>query len=188
MKEITVKLNASGIKEMQNAINEYIESLPERIKLFTDKLMEIGIEVAEMESQGDSHHFDGMVAFRYTNEQTVNGSKGEFIGENDDIGGLHTTWYTSDGALQTDVISPILMLEFGSAGRAIMGHNGIGGQGSFAKTGTHVNDLDWWYVESFDSNNKPIYHRATAEEAHEPMYKALLVMRESILEVAKEVF
>lgn len=174
-------LSVSGIEKLQKELRNYQNKiLPRKTNEFLEALGEIGIRVAKDEAYGDSHKFYQMVAF----EKKVDNMTLVLIGRNDNVSGLHTEWYDSDGNYHDETISPIFALEWGTAAEAIGGY-----QGSFAVTGNHVNDSFWYYYEGIDENGNPINpHFATAEEANEPMYNAFLEMKKEIISTARKVF
>lgn len=172
MNEITIL----GMKATINKIEKYKITLEKKTKKMLTKLASLGITVAQAEAKNDSHHFDKMVVFK----KEWNGGYLYLIGRNKGLRGLHTEWYDAEGNYHTETISPILALEYGTAGKAIKGH-----KGSAAVTRNHVDDKAWYYYEG-PNRTKP--HKATAEEAHEPMYKAFLIMKKQIQLAASEVF
>lgn len=180
-RKISISLTDRGsIKDAIKQIKDYEKDLEDKTKLFLEKLADKGILVAELSAMGDSHKFSEMVKF----EKEWQGQKLCLIGRNDDLSGLRTKWYDADGKYHNDIISPILMLEYGSAGLALNGHGG-----EYAKTGNHVNDTSWYFYEEKDKNGNPIKpHYATAEEAHAPMLKAWEHMLFEIKATAKEVW
>lgn len=179
--KFTTDLSTKGIENLQKQLNDYLEKdLKRRTQIFIERLADIGIRVAIQSAEGDSHHFDEMVTF----EKEVGSMKVVLVGRNDNISGLHTTWYDGEGNFHDETISPILALEWGTAGLAIKGH-----QGSFAVTGNHTSDTSWYYYENVDGNGNPIdKHYATAEEAHEPMFNAYMEMKNQINDIARKVF
>jgi hypothetical protein len=174
-------LSTNGIEELQKQLNNYVKNdLIRRTQIFIERLADIGIYIAVKSAEGDSHHFDEMVTF----EKKIGNMKVVIVGRNDDLSGLHTTWYDGEGNFHDETISPILALEYGTAGLAIKGH-----QGSFAVTGNHVSDTEWYYYEDVDGEGRPINpHYATAEEAHEPMFNAYMEMKNQIKDIARKVF
>lgn len=82
------------------------------------------------------------------------------------------------------VLSPILLLEFGSGSNAENKSDTPGvGQGTFPGQ-THAFDKGgWWYKDMNDE-----WHHSTGVSPKMPMYFAGKEMREKILTVAKEVF
>jgi len=111
-RKISISLTDRGsIKDAIKQIKDYEKDLKEKTKLFLEKLADKGILVAELSAMGDSHKFSEMVKF----EKEWQGQKLCLIGRNDDLSGLRTEWYDADGNYHNDIISPILMLEYGSA-------------------------------------------------------------------------
>ena len=178
--KFTSILSVDGINNLISQLNNYKSDLHRRTDLFINRLADYGISIAQMSAKGDSHHFDSMVVF----EKKKDGNTIYIIGRNADLSQLHTEWYDSKGQYHQNVISPIAMLEFGSAGMAIKGF-----KGSYAVTGTSVNKKVWMYATELDEKGGPTgWEWASAEEPHEPMHKAFLEMQSQIFRVAREVF
>ena len=180
-KTFDINLNkANSITDVIKQLEDYKKELENKTKLFLEVLADKGIIAAINSANRDSHHFDGMVTF----EKKWGNGVLYLVGRNDNISGLHTEWYDSEGNYHNNVISPILMLEYGSAGLAIKGHGG-----SFAVTGNHINDTRWMYYEGIDDNGNPINPKvATAEEPHSPMLHAWEEMIQQIQVTAKEIW
>lgn len=178
--KFTSSLTVKGLIGLIADIEQYKQQYQEKKMIFIERLADFGITVAEASAKGDSHHFDSMVVF----EKKSNGKAIRIIGRNDNTSGLHIGWYDADANYHDEVISPILMLEYGSAGIAVLGH-----QGTFAVTGTQVNNYSWYYATELDENGNPTgWKYATAEEPHYPMYLAFIEMKNQINTIAKEVF
>lgn len=178
-----IKIDLNSYKSIDDAIaqlQDYKNNLKSKTQIFLERLADKGITVCINSVQGDSHHFEEMVTF----EKKWNDGVLYLIGRNDNLSGLHTEWYDGKGNFHTETISPILALEFGTAGLAIKGHGG-----SAAVTGNHIEDTEWYYYTDINENGKPINpHYATAEEAHEPMFKAWEEMVREVNSTAKKVF
>lgn len=178
--KFTSSLSVKGLRGLIADIEQYKQQYQEKKMIFIERLADFGITVAEASAKGDSHHFDSMVVF----EKKKDGNTIYIIGRNADLSQLHTEWYDSKGQYHQNVISPIAMLEFGSAGMAIKGF-----KGSYAVTGTSVNKKVWMYATELDEKGEPTgWEWASAEEPHEPMHKAFLEMQSQIFIVAREVF
>lgn len=175
-KNINITLSSKSIQNAIQELNNYKKELKDKTKLFCEKLADIGIDVAQTKAEGDSHHFDGMVEF----VKEWHDGYLYVIGRNSDVSGLHIEWWDGEGKYHTETISPILALEYGTAGQAIKGH-----KGTAAVTGNHINDNFWYYYDSPDLSSR---HVATSEEAHQMMYFAAIEMRKQIKEIAKEVW
>ena len=172
MNKITVIGTQGTIRKLEN----YKKSLETKSKQMLRKLADLGITVAKAEALNDSHKFYKMVTFK----KKWNDGYLYLVGADSNLRGLHTEWYDAEGNHHTETISPILALEYGTAGKAIKGH-----QGSASVTGNHINDTVWYYYEG---PNRTGRHLATAEEPHQPMYKAFLIMKKQIKQAAIEVF
>lgn len=179
-KVISGGLSVAGIREIQKQLREYQNSIDYKMELIEERLAEVGIKIAYESSVGDSHKFSEMVTF----SMEWQGKTLYLVGKNSNTAGLHIEWYDGKGEYHDETISPILALEWGTAGFAIKGH-----QGDAAVTENHVNDTEWLYYSDVDKNKNPINpKKATAEEPHEPMYKASLAMQKIITKTVKEVF
>ena len=182
---INMTLSSQSINDAIKQLEDYKKELQDKTELFLEKLADIGITVAKHEAAvNDDHKFYelGMVEFV---KEWQDGYL-HLIGRNADLSRLHTHWYDGEGNPHDETISPILALEWGTAGRAVPGH-----KGEFAVTGNHVNDTFWYYYTSLDENGKPdkdTKHVATAVKPHEMMYKATMEMMKEIKKVAKEVW
>ena len=124
-----------------------IKDIEKKSKQVLIKLADKGIKVAKQSAENDSHHFDKMVIFK---KEWGNGYLC-MIGANNNLGGLHTQWYDSEGNFHTETISPILALEYGTAGLAISGgfdDGKHGGKGSAAVTFNHIDSISWYYYEN----------------------------------------
>lgn len=179
---IDLDISPKGIKDAIKQLEYYRDvTLPQKTKRFLEALADVGIKVARASADGDSHHFDDMVVFEKVIDSDTSVT---VVGRNDDLSGLHVQWYDGKGIYHEETISPILALEYGTAGYAIKGH-----KGTAAVTGNHVNDTSWYYYESLDENGKPTdKHYATAEEPHTPMYDARMEMVQQIRSIAKKIF
>lgn len=169
-------IEIQGIEDTVKKIETFRSDMVQKTLLACEKLADLGITIARAESLNDSHKFYKMVVF----EKRWRGGSLYMIGRNSDLSGLHTEWYDGDGNYHRETISPILALEYGTAGKSIKGY-----QGSAAVTGNHISDTTWYYYEDKERTKK---HYATAEEARQPMYKALTIMRNQIKQVMNEVF
>lgn len=176
MKKIEISLNSNSLEDAVKELMDYKADLIKKTNNFCEKLADIGIEVAVTQADKDSHKFSEMVEFI----KEWDGGYLYVIGRNSNLSGLHLEWWDGEGTYHTETISPILALEYGTAGLAIKGH-----KGSFAVTGNHINDEKWYY---YDSPTLSSRHVASAEEPHEMMYHAAIEMKKQIKAVAKEVW
>lgn len=180
MKVIKGSLSVEGIKSIIVELEKLKQDIEIKTRQFSEMLADKGITVAFEYAQGDSHKFCEMVTFT----KEYKGKKVYLVGKNVDLSRLNTHWYDADGNEHEETISPILALEWGTAGRAIKGH-----QGTASVTGNHVTDTQWMFYTDIDGNGNPINpHIATAEEAHEPMFHAYEEMKNAIKDVARKCF
>lgn len=101
----------------------------------------------------------------------------------EDASKIVSEWQTLEG-VKSAMVSPMLMLEFGSGLRAENPANISGvGTGTFPSQ-THAKDPGgWWYMD-LDGE----WHHSKGVSAKMPMYFAGKEMREKLVRIAKEVF
>ena len=111
---------------------------------------------------------------------------------------LRTEWYAGSKSKETrsEVISPLLMAEFGSGHYAIP-FESIGGQGTLNKYG-HAYDEDGWYwyaetqpignAEPVSQSNGRMKYHSMGEQPTQPLHKAVMACIEQVEEIAREVF
>ena len=183
--QIDVELSESGIEKLIKQLEDYKKSIREKNKLFLEKLAERGIEVAEAETAKGTHKMPGLISFRKEVETEDGVVTVYVIGEGQPF---QSDWVDAFDEEHHDMVYPLSMLEFGSAGLALerqTAFGGEGGRGSFTHMG-HDNDIEW-YVKRGDKENNKVRH-ATAIAPTRPMYHAAEKMRSEILDVMKEVF
>lgn len=175
-------IQIEGLRNTIKKLENQRRDIEKKSKQVLNKLADKGISVAKEAAADDTHHFSEMVVFKKEWE----GGYLCLVGANDNLGKLRTQWYDSEGNYHTETISPILALEYGTAGLAIEGNiDDRGGRGKAAVTKNHTSDTSWYYYEDAKKNHR---HKATAEEPHEPMYKAFLAMKRDIQLTISEVF
>ena len=183
--QIDVELSESGIEKLIKQLEDYKKSIREKNKLFLEKLAERGIEVAEAETAKGTHKMPGFISFRKEVETEDGVVTVYVIGEGQPF---QSDWVDAFDEEHHDMVYPLSMLEFGSAGLALERQTAFGvegGRGSFTHMG-HDNDIEW-YVKRGDKKNNKVRH-ATAIAPTRPMYHAAEKMRSEILDVMKEVF
>lgn len=95
---------------------------------------------------------------------------------------IKSEWQTKEG-VKSAVISPSLMLEFGSGQKAENPASVPGvGTGTFPG-GTHGNEPGWYYMD-LDGN----WHYSTGISPKMPMYRTAEELRKRVQEIAREVF
>lgn len=182
MSSVTIRVD--GLNETIKKLKNKKQDIEKKSKQVILKLANKGIKVARASSKGDSHHFDKMVIFK----KEWQGGYICIVGANNKLGGLHTQWYDAEGNLHVETISPILALEYGTAGLAISDgfeDGARGGQGSAGVTFNHIKDTSWYYYTDAKGQHRKY---ATAEEAKQPMYNAFLEVKSQIKATINEVF
>jgi len=183
--QIDVELSESGIEKLIKQLEDYKKSIREKNKLFLEKLAERGIEAAESAVSGGTHTMPSRITFRKEIETEDGIVTAYVIGEGQPF---QSDWVDAFDEEHHDMVYPLSMLEFGSAGLALerqTAFGGEGGRGSFTHMG-HDNDIEW-YVKRGDNENNKVRH-ATAIAPTRPMYHAAEKMRSEILDVMREVF
>lgn len=191
MRKFKATLNTKSIDNLIKELTEYKNSLPEKTRLLTEKLLEKGIVRAEIEKgiggTFGTHHMEDYVTFEKRVDVTRYGCYGVLLG----MGAvIESEWYGLDGEKRNGSISSILALEFGTAALAVpptSKFGGSGGQGTNSQYG-HANEFEWYFITGFKSDGKPIYKYATAIAPSRPMLKASEEMMNEIKKTAKEVF
>lgn len=177
-------LNASSVRKLRDDIADYRIMLPMKMQKFVSKLADKGITVAQ-ENRGD---FGNYITFEKQLDPTVYGCTSLIIGSSTQE--LVREWRSRKdaGGWAEAHINPLLMAEFGSGflSQNPLGVEGVG-QGTFPedKGGRgHGNDPNGWHWKTRDG----VTHHSTGEAPTQPMYKAGLEIRETVYEVAREVF
>lgn len=172
-----------SVKEVQNAIKElrqYQSDLNRKCEELCRRLTQEGILIAQAHigSSGFGRHI------RLASEITPEQSGCKAIVYMEDTSKIKSEWKVSETETRSAVLSPSLLLEFGSGSHAEnkSGTPGVG-QGTFPGQ-THAFDKGgWWYM---DLNN--VWHHSTGVSPKMPMYYTGKELMEKVVAIAKDVF
>lgn len=175
MKRIRVKLNTKSIQKAIDELTDYKNSLGQKNKLFVERLIDLGIQVAQQNATGIGKYI--------TFSKEVDGNThcvGYLIAT--DSKKIMSMWETKEGVRGAEV-SPSLMAEFGSGKYAevLFPIDGVG-RGTFPGQ-THAFENVWHWM---DLDGK--WHSSSGLKPTHPMYHADMEMITQIEQVAKEVF
>lgn len=181
---LKVSLSTASVQRAIKEVKDYKKSLEAKNKLFVDKLLDIGIEVAkenavDIPGTFGTHHMGEYVSFSKELSNSKGKSKGLILGMGAEI-------YSAVNEGRS--INSLMALEFGTAALALepQAMFGVsGGRGTNSRSG-HENDLVWWAYTV--ENGKRIRKKLTAIEPTRPMYHAATEMLLQIQRVAQEVF
>lgn len=186
MTTIKGTLSYGGLLNISRKLKDYAKSLTEKNEKFISLLMERGIKVAQERADAGTHQMGNYISF----ETEISGEKGTTVGVIVGTGQTFPSqWIDRDKTEHNDVVYPLSMLEFGSAGFALPpqeAFGGSGGQGAFSVAG-HETDV-WWYVTKVYPDGRVVRKLATAIAPTRPMYNAMLRMRHDLMECAKIAF
>lgn len=177
-KKIKFSLSQRSVQQAIKELREYQDELNKKCKILCQRLIQEGIQVSEgrigNSGFGKYIHIDSKI----TTEKA--GCKAILIMT--DKNKIVSEWRTLEG-IRSAVVSPMLMVEFGSGLKAEnpMGIVGVG-TGTFPG-GTHGNEPGWYYMD-LDG----VWHYSTGVSPKMPMYYAGKEMREKVIKIAKEVF
>lgn len=190
----TVNLDSRELFKLSTDLQKYADSFEKKVRTFLEKLSEVGIEVASVNGGDFSRYITYTKKWENDTTITITAHSQALVSE----------WYAGSkgGQTRTEVISPILMAEFGSGNYAIPGRGeatGLGGQGTLNKYG-HANDPDGWYWWSDDAayrsedelmvksaNGRWKFHSRGTHPA-QPLHKAVMACIEQVERIAHEVF
>lgn len=189
--------SVSSLKQLKKDLEKYKKSLPNKMKIFVDELLKIGIEAAEANvdvgGRYGTHKMKDLGHIEFRREVNTADGKvyGIMFGHGDDV---HGEWYENDGNgayhLVEDTINSMLAVEFGTAAFALPVQDAFGvtaGQGQKAKF--HANDSEWYIITALDKDGKPAeWKPATAITPSRPMYQAGLKMYEGVKKAAEVAF
>lgn len=186
MKRINLSISKKG--SIERAIQEleaYKQKLNRKTEEFVNRLMDIGISVAE----NHTGQYAGMIVFKKELKQSIDGYDGLIIAA--DKHKIIKEWYTSkkNGENQKNArsyeISATLLSEFGSGWLANVLYDVPGvGQGTMPNSYGHATDPDGWYWY----DNKGVKHHSIGEAPTYPMHSASMAILSEIDTVAREVF
>ena len=187
-----VHLDSKELFKLSTEILKYADNFNRKVELFLNRLADLSIEVAVMNG-GDYGRF---ITYR---KKMEDGST-IIVTANSKL--LRREWYASSTSQskRTEVISPLLMAEFGSGFYAISNENapGLGGQGALNKYG-HAFDENGWYWWADSTQDKDAEMVKTAKSGRikfhsmgvkpsQPLHKAVMACIEQVKGIAKEVF
>lgn len=176
-------LSVKSINALVDKINAYADNLPTLCNKALKRLADKGIRVAEQNKglygRYGTHQFENYVGF----EKRIEGDSVLVVGFN--YMSFFSSWIDSDGNPHATDISPIAMIEFGSAIYALpqqsVGSSNVG-KGSLAVRGNE-NKSDWYFTDA-DGNKKV----GTAITPSRPLYQAAQEMYREVENTFKEVF
>jgi hypothetical protein len=179
-----LKLNTPGdIDRVIKYLENYKQTIISKTQEFVDKLIDVGIEVA----QHNTGEYAGYIVFSKQIKPTEDGCVGYLVATD---GKKIIRQWKYKGGIKTAEVSPLLMAEFGSGWLAhVMStqdyrSNDLNvGQGTFPNQ-THAFDKEGWFWETPDGEK----HHSYGEKPSYPLYSATLAMIYEVERIAKEVF
>ena len=180
MKRINISLTTKGsLDKAIEYLEQYKKELVQKSEEFVSMLIDIGIQVAEMNS-GD---YGSYIVFRKELNPRKDGCEGLLIAT--DREKIVREWIRG-GQIVSAEISPLLMSEFGSGWLAQVlfpSVEGQVGQGTFPNQ-IHAFDENGWWWTTPDGEK----HHSKGEKPTHPMHEAYVMMYSEIEKVAREVF
>lgn len=186
-----VSLDSKELFKLSSDLLKYADDFENKVKIFLEKLAQVGISVAVANSGVFSRYI--VYSIKQENNTTV-----KLVASSEPI---ESAWYVSSKSKEqrTEIISPILMAEFGSGHYAIQGTGeaaGLGGQGTLNVYG-HAFDPNGWYWWSEEasqdgvlkkSKNGRFLYKSDGLPPAQPLHKAVMACIEQVEEIAREVF
>ena len=185
----TVSLNSQELRKLSWDLMHYADEFERKVKIFLERLAEVGIEVASRNGGDFSQYITYSTKWENDTTITITAASQTLI----------TEWYAGSGSkkVRTEAIIPLLMAEFGSGYYAIPGVGGIGGKGTLNVYGHASDDDGWyWYAEQTpigsaepirEVNGRMKYH-SKGEQPTQPLHKAVMACIEQVERIAQEVF
>lgn len=188
-----VNLDSNNLMDVAQSLRDHAAWFEAKVLLLLERLADLGIDVARI-NEGD---FSGYILY----SKEIKGKDGDYevrmIAK--DREKITSVWLVNKGNEQREeVISPLLMAEYGSGHFAVDGIGG--GQGTLNKYG-HAFDANGWYWwsmnEPTDSEAFPVAHaqKTGATKYHsfgvhpsEPLHKAVMACIEQVDGIVSEVF
>lgn len=190
----TVHLDSRELFKLSADLLKYADSFENKVRIFLARLAQVGVEVASVNGGDFSNYI--VYSVKWDNETTIKltASSRPLVSE----------WYASSKSSEKrlEIISPLLMAEFGSGHYAIQGEGeakGLGGQGTLDVYG-HAYDSDGWYWWSDDAayrseddymvkaaNGRWKFHSKGVHPS-QPLHKAVMACIEQVEGIAREVF
>lgn len=186
-----VRLDSKELFKLSSDLLKYADDFENKVRIFLEKLAQVGISVAVANSGVFSRYI--VYSIKQENNTTV-----KLVASSEPI---ESAWYVSSKSEEqrTEVISPILMAEFGSGHYAIQGTGEaarLGGQGTLNVYG-HAFDANGWYWWSEEasqdgvlkkSKNGRFLYQSDGLPPAQPLHKAVMACIERVEEIAREVF
>lgn len=186
-----VSLDSKELFKLSSELLKYADDFENKVRIFLERLAQVGISVAVANSGVFSRYI--VYSIKQENNTTV-----KLVASSEPI---ESAWYVSSKSEEqrTEVISPILMAEFGSGHYAIQGTGeaaGLGGQGTLNVYG-HAFDPNGWYWWSEEasqdgvlkkSKNGRFLYKSDGLPPAQPLHKAVMACIEQVEEIAREVF
>lgn len=179
-------LSVSSIEKLKKELTDYKNQLPNKIKIFVDRLAELGISVGKTNIGvlDDLGNVSDLVQFTKKIDQNKYGATAIMIMA--DKMSVTKAWLGAGGIIKTAEVSPSLMYEYGSGFESVdlnENKNPQGGQGTFPGQ-THAFDSGGWKWQDLDGT----WHHSQGITPTTPMYKATMEMYNQVTNVAREVF
>lgn len=187
-----VSLDVKELDRLADFLDDYADSFEEKVNLFLNRLADKAIEVASANG-GDFGRFI-YYSKKLEDETTI------YVSATSKL--IKTEWYAGSNSKETrsEVISPLLMAEFGSGHYAIENENapGLGGQGTLNKYGHAFDEDGWyWYAEMppkgdatavKTAKNGMVKYHSKGNKPTQPLHKAVIACIRQVQEIAQEVF
>ena len=173
--KLKMKLNQNSINQAIHDLKKYQSTLQTKNEIFIEKLLEVGITVANQ----NKGRYAGYISF----EKEVEGGNNEVIGILSGFNsGKCTSWWYYKGGKKEVEVNALAMAEFGSGWLAevLFDVSGVG-QGTFPGQ-KHAMDDAWYWRD-----DKGL-HVSQGELPQHPFYNAEMQMIEQIELIAREVF
>ena len=172
------KSRSMNIQTLVDRIEDYKKDLNNKTAILVNRLLEIGIDVAEC----NVGEYGQYIVFERRVNEAFNGYIGVLIGK--DGQKYFSEWDLPNGEKAGYEVSPILLAEFGSGWFANVIGNITGvGQGTMPNAKGHAFDpKGWWYRKDGE------WHHSYGERPTYPMHRATVQMLVDIDRIAKEVF
>lgn len=185
MRVFKTALCSAGLEEVARELEEYKNSLKQKNRDFLNKLSDVGIFTA-MEAVSSGSHTMPLRVFFYREAEVEGDTYTVYVvGEGYPFA---SSWIDSDGASHEDMVYPMSMMEFGSAGYALpptVAYGGRGGQGTFSQRGNE--GFTSWYFKKVEGTEEKKKH-GTAIRPTRPLYNAAIKMQSEIESIARDVF
>lgn len=166
-----------SLSDIQKQLDDYKKDIMVKIERYTLALADHGISIAE----NNSGKMGKYILFSKKTEPMKDGCKVIIYAM--DKQKKVSMWKVKNG-IRSEVVSPLLMAEFGSGLKA-QNPNGIEGvgQGTFPNQ-THAFDSDGWYWLGMDDK----WHHSTGFAPSMPMYKASQQLINDVEKLATQFF